>query len=364
MNAETVQTILVVDDAPENIDVLVGILGHQYRVKIALNGEKALQIAASPEPPDLILLDIMMPGMDGLEVCRRLKAASGTIGIPVIFVTAKGEMDDESRGFEAGAVDYITKPVNPLLVIARVKTHLALYDQNRVLEKMVSQRTAELEEAFNRLKTASIDTILRLSRAADLKDDDTGVHVIRMSNYAATIAERLSLDKSFIDRLLWAAPMHDIGKIGIPDRILLKPGKLDPDEWTFMKRHCEMGSAILSGSDSEIIQLAEIIAMTHHEKWDGSGYPVGLRGSDIPLAGRIAAVADVFDALTSKRPYKEPFDVFRAFDIIRDGRGTHFDPDAVDAFFDMEEQILHIKRRYQDGSLVPFSVTANEEGHH
>ncbi|MBN2803951.1 MAG: two-component system response regulator [Deltaproteobacteria bacterium] len=352
------QVVLVVDDAPENIDVLAGILSSNYRVKVALNGKKALEIASSDDAPHIILLDIMMPGMDGIDVCKRLKENPDTKGIPVVFVTAKGEMSDETQGFAVGAVDYITKPVNPQLVSARVKTHLALYYQNKHLEEVVAARTSELNSAFNKLKAASIDTILRLSRAADYKDDDTGVHVIRMSNYAAAVATQLGHDKTFIENLLWAAPMHDIGKIGIPDRILLKPGKLDKEEWEFMQRHSEMGSNILMGSDSEIIQLAEVVALTHHEKWDGSGYPRGLKGEDIPISGRITAIADVFDALTTKRPYKEPFSIEKSFAIIKEGKGKHFDPNVVDAFFAAEENILKIKKRYQDGSIIPMSPLA------
>ncbi len=342
------QTLLVVDDTPVNIDVLDGILGKDYKIKVALNGEKALKIAGSENPPDLILLDIMMPGMDGYEVCRRLKENDATKKIPVIFVTAKDEVEDETKGFKLGAADYITKPVSPPIVRERVKTHLALYDQNRVLEGKVRERTAQLRKAFETIKNASLDTILRLSRAAEYKDEDTGAHILRMSNYSVAVARKMGLGEKTVEAILYAAPMHDIGKIGTPDRILLKPGKLDPDEWEIMKKHATNGGRILVGSDAGFIKLGEVIALTHHEKWDGSGYPKGLKGTQIPLIGRIVAIGDVFDALTSKRPYKEPFSLKKSYNIIREGRGSHFDPDVVDAFFEAEDEILKIKERYKD----------------
>ncbi len=342
------QTILVVDDVPENIDVLRGILKEEYKITFALNGEKALSIAGDSNPPDLILLDIMMPEMDGYEVCRQLKTNPATQKIPVIFVTAKGEVKDESKGFEVGCVDYITKPVSPSIVKARVKTQLALYDQNRILEEKVMQRTAQLREAFSKIKSASLDTIHRLSKAAEYKDEDTGAHILRMSNYSAAVARKMELDAATVESILYAAPMHDIGKIGTPDRILLKPGKLDKDEWEIMKQHAANGARILEGSDAEFINLGEVIALTHHEKWDGNGYPKGIKEKEIPLAGRIAAIADVFDALTTKRPYKDPFPLEKAYGIIKESRGSHFDPDVVDAFFAVEGEILEIKERYKD----------------
>jgi len=347
-NSLSKQTILVVDDTPENIDILGGILGRDYKIKFAINGEKALKIARAKNPPDLILLDIMMPGIDGYEVCRQLKQHDGTNKIPVIFVTAMNEVKDEEKGFKIGGVDYITKPISAPIVRERVKTHLALYDQNRVLEQKVLERTAELKDAFETIKNTSLDTIFRLSRAAEYKDEDTGSHILRMSNYAAAVARKMELNEEMVEGILYAAPMHDIGKIGIPDHILLKPGKLDPDEWEIMKQHTANGGRILEGSGAEFIKLGRVIALTHHEKWDGSGYPKGLKGTQIPLAGRIAAISDVFDALTSKRPYKEAFSLKKSCDIIREGRGSCFDPDVADAFFKAEDEIFEIKERYKD----------------
>ncbi len=347
--------ILLVDDTPENLDILGALLAGIGQLSVATDGEKALDLAGREPPPDLILLDVMMPGLDGYEVCRRLQANAATSRIPVVFVTTLGSANDEMRGFEVGAVDYIHKPFHPALVRRRVEAQLqlkaardVLWDQNSVLEGLVSERTAKLREALATIRANSLETIVRLSRAAEFKDDDTGAHVLRMSRYSAVLGAELGLEGDEVDNLLHAAPMHDIGKIGIPDRILLKPGKLDADEWLIMRRHAEMGGEILAGSDSPVIRLGEQIARSHHEKWDGSGYPSGLRGEEIPLAGRIVAVADVFDALTSRRPYKEPFTVERSVSIMREGRGAHFDPRVLDALLDVLDRILEIKENHQE----------------
>ncbi len=334
------QVILVVDDAPENIDVLTVVLSKNYRVKAAPNGVKALKVAFS-SVPDLILLDVMMPGMDGYEVCRRLKDDPRTKNIPIIFVTAKGEVEDETHGFEQGAVDYITKPISPPIVRARVHTQLALHDQNRVLEEKVNQRTAELNETRSEI-------IKRLGRAAEFKDNETGMHVIRMSHYSQIIAKAIGMDDVEADLLLNSAPMHDIGKIGIPDNVLLKPGKLDTDEWILMKKHPEFGANIIGEHESELLKMAHTVALTHHEKWNGQGYPNGLSAEEIPLVGRIVAIADVFDALTTKRPYKDAWPVEKAADLIKEEAGQHFDPTLVHAFLQSWPEILAIKEKYAE----------------
>lgn len=346
--------IFIVDDTSENLAIL-GELLLEYRRNFALSGAEALAQLRSQPPPDLILLDVVMPGMDGFEVCRALKADSKLCSVPVIFITAIHDSEAETRGFELGAVDYITKPFYPAVVKARVKTHLelkaakeTLAQQNQVLEEQVSARTAQLEEALKRVKEGSLETILRLSRAAEFKDECTGEHIVRMSHYSAAVARRMGLTESEIERLLWAAPMHDIGKIGIPDRIILKPGKLDPDEFKLMQQHTQIGARILSGSDSNIIKLAEEVALTHHERWDGSGYPNSLKGRDIPPSGRIAAIADVFDALTSERPYKRAFSLEEALQLIAEERGRHFDPDVSDAFLAVTDIIVKIKYSFED----------------
>lgn len=333
--------VLVVDDIPENIDVLSGILRPNYRVKAALNGRRALLIARSDPQPDLILLDIMMPGMDGYEICRRLKGDPRTSAIPVIFVTAKSEVEDETQGLELGAVDYIVKPVNPAIVTARVRTHLALYDQNRELERKVRERTDEL--ASTRLQI-----IRRLGRAAEFKDNETGLHVIRMSHYSRLIAEAMGASETWLDLLFNAAPMHDIGKIGIPDYILLKPGRLDEKEWEIMCRHPLYGAEIIGEHRSELMSLSREIALNHHEKWDGTGYPNGHSGEQIKLAARIVAIADVFDALTTARPYKAAWTVAEAIDYIDAQKGKHFDPELVSLFHQVLPSILNIREMYAE----------------
>ncbi|MET0025229.1 MAG: two-component system response regulator [Sedimenticola sp.] len=336
------QSILVVDDIPDNIEVLRGVLKPHYVVMAAINGEKALEIASGGLPPDMILLDVMMPGMDGYEVCRRLKENPRTAHIPVIFVTAKDEIENEELGLDLGAVDYITKPIRPRIVLARVKTQLALYDQNRTLERKVRERTALLNQT-------RLQIIQRLGRAAEYKDNETGMHIMRMSNYSRLLARDVGMDADWVELLYNAAPMHDIGKIGIPDSILLKPGKLDPDEWTTMMTHCEIGAMIIGRhSDSELLRLARTVALTHHEKWDGSGYPNGMAGEHIPMAGRIVAIADVFDALTSVRPYKHAWPVSEAVDWMRGQSGRHFDPDLVARFLTLLPEIETIMKQYAD----------------
>lgn len=335
-------TILVVDDTPENIDVLVGILGEDYQVRAARGGEQALKLVHKA-PPDLILLDIMMPDIDGFEVCRRLKEDFTTRHIPIIFVTAKIEMKDELAGLDLGAVDYITKPVSPPIVRARVRTHLALYDQNRELERQVRARTAELHDT--RLKV-----IQRLGRAAEYKDNETGTHVIRMSHYSKILGLAAGMSEAEADTLMNAAPMHDIGKIGIPDHILRKRGRLDDDEWQVMRTHPDIGGEIIGDDGSELLTMARIIALTHHEKWNGGGYPRGLRGEAIPRVSRIVAIADVFDALTSPRPYKRAWSIEDAVAMLQEGAGVHFDPQLVKLFIEHLPEVLEIKERFAETS--------------
>ncbi len=349
------QSILVVDDTPENIDVLRNILAEDYRIRVATSGEKALKIIYSDEPPDLILLDIMMPGLSGLEICRRLKANPDRRRIPVIFVTAMSSIEDEERGLALGAVDYITKPISPPIVKARVRTHLALYDQARELERMVRQRTQEL-------LTTRQQIIRRLGRAAEFKDNETGNHVLRMSHYARLIGEAHGLGAEAAGIIFQTAPMHDIGKIGIPDAILLKPGKLDAEEWKIMHQHPVMGAEIIGKHDNELLETARVIALSHHEKWDGSGYPLGLRGTDIPLAGRIVAIADVFDALVSVRPYKPAFPLDEALRLMEQQTGNHFDPQLMQAFRQALPDILRIREIYADenGALTDLEFHIQE----
>jgi putative two-component system response regulator len=341
------QTILVVDDTPENIDLLSEVLRDHYHIRVATNGERALKIVYSDAPPDLILLDIMMPGLSGLELCRRLKANPDRRKIPVIFVTAMCSVEDEKLGLETGAVDYITKPISPPVVLARVRTHLALYDQTRELERMVYQRTLELSVSRQQI-------IRRLGRAAEYRDDETGNHVLRVGHYARLLAETHGLGAKAAGIIFAAAPMHDVGKIGIRDAILLKPGKLDTGEWEAMRKHPIIGAEIIGDHDSELLQAARSISLTHHERWDGRGYPAQLKGEAIPLEGRIVAIADVFDALISKRPYKAAYNVEDSLKIMYAQEGSHFDPALMDAFRKTLPEILDVLSEYADekGSLT------------
>jgi putative two-component system response regulator len=326
-----------------------------YRIRVATSGEKALKIVYSDEPPDLILLDIMMPGLSGLEICRRLKTNPDRRRIPIIFVTAMSSVEDEKRGLETGAVDYITKPISPPIVKARVRTHLALYDQSRELERMVHQRTYELLNTRQQI-------IRRLGRAAEFKDNETGNHVLRMSHYARLIAEASGLGPEYASTIFNTAPMHDIGKIGIPDSILLKPGKLDDEEWKVMHQHPIMGAEIIGKHENELLEMARIIALTHHEKWDGSGYPQGLKAENIPLEGRIVAIADVFDALVSVRPYKPAFSIDHSLELMTAETGRHFDPTLMQAFKKALPEILRVKEIYADefGALTDLDFQIKE----
>lgn len=333
-------SLLVVDDTPLNLDLLRDVLSPFYRVRLATSGENALKLIQK-SPPDLILLDIMMSGMDGYAVCHALKSDPRYAHIPIIFVTAMSDAQDETRGFEVGAVDYITKPISAPVVLARVKTHLALHNQQLALEQEVRERTEELHET-------RLQIIQRLGRAAEYKDNETGRHVIRMSHYARIMALKAGVPDDEADLIFNAMPMHDIGKIGIPDRIILKPGPLNDEEWALMRQHPQIGADIIGENTHPLMQYARSIALTHHEKWDGSGYPNGLVGEQIPFVGRLAALADVYDALTSKRPYKEAWSVEKASQIIHEGAGKHFDPNLMAIFDASIDEFKMIQQHYQE----------------
>lgn len=346
---------MVVDDEERNLRLMETLLlSLGYEVILARDGQEARE-KAQLIPPDLILLDIMMPGIDGYEVVRCLKEHEETKIIPVVMITALEGLQDRVKALEAGADDFLSKPVDKNELRARVQSlltvkayHDHMRNHQKELETKVARRTEQLKRAFENIKKASLDSIYLLSRAAEYKDEDTGAHILRMSNYAAAVACKLGFSERAIESILYAAPMHDVGKIGIPDHILLKPGKLEPDEWETMKQHTTMGGSILKGPETGFIKLAETIALTHHEKWDGNGYPKGLKGAEIPQIGRVVAIADVFDALISKRPYKEPFSLEEAFTIVKEERGKHFDPEVVDAFFAVQDEIISIKDKYRD----------------
>lgn len=334
-------TILIVDDEPINIDVLRGILADDYRILIAINGAMAVKVAETEPMPDLILMDVMMPVMDGFQACRRLKENLKTRNIPVIFVTAKNETSYEIKSFEAGAVDYIKKPVNPMVVHSRVRAQLALQGKRKELDRQVKERTAEL--TATRLKI-----INRLGRAGEFKDNETGLHVIRTSRYAGLIARELGLDEATQELVVNVTPIHDVGKIGIPDAILTKNGPLTEEERRIINTHPEIGAEIIGEDEDELLRYARDAALYHHEKWDGTGYPNGLKEEEIPLIGRIVAVTDVFDALTSRRPYKEPWPLDKARNLIREESGRHFDPAIVNAFERAIKEIVQIQKKYSD----------------
>lgn len=345
--------LLIVDDESLNINVLVELFKGDYRLAVAKNGPQALQ-RAEEQLPDLILLDIMLPEMDGYEVLRRLKALPATRHIPVIFVTALGEVGDEQHGLELGAVDYVTKPISPPIVKARVKNHLELHQarqelarQNERLEELVAERTREL------IITQDV-TIQALASLAETRDNDTGAHLRRTQAYLEVLARALpEFDQRTLELITKSAPLHDIGKVGVPDHILLKPGRLTPEEFEVIKIHPTLGRDALQRAEEALgsnsfLRLAREIAYTHHERWDGTGYPQGLAGEAIPLVGRLMALADVYDALISRRIYKEPFSHEEAVAQIEKGRGTHFDPRLVDLFLAHAEEMRAIAARYQD----------------
>ncbi len=355
-------TILVVDDTSDNLMLIRELLKPYYRTIFATNGKQALKLASASEAPQLILLDIMMPEMDGYEVCTRLKENPATADIPVIFLTAKIQAEAEQRGLEIGAVDFITKPINPPILLARVKNHLfiksaqdSLKHQNEQLETIVTERTRELADT----KEA---TIFAMSSLAETRDNETGNHIRRTQHYVRALAIELKDHPRFKDELTEgniklmysSAPLHDIGKVGVPDSILLKPGPLDDDEWVIMRLHVTYGrDAIISAEkilsqESSFLRYAREIAYGHHEKWDGSGYPEGIKGDDIPVSARLMAVADVYDALISRRVYKPAFPHEKAVAIITEGKGSHFDPDMVEVFLDIHEKFRAIALEFGD----------------
>ena len=355
-------TVLVVDDTPDNLVLVSELLGEHYRVKVANSGARALKAAQTDPVPDLVLLDIMMPEMDGYEVCRQLKAAAATRDIPIIFLRARADRDDERLGLELGAVDYITKPMSPPIVLARVQTHLALKatadflrDKSAYLEREVALRTLEVQALQD-------VTIMAMASLAETRDDETGNHIRRTQLYVKALAERLRahprfeavLNTQMIELIYKSAPLHDIGKIGVPDHILLKPGKLTDHEFEVVKEHTLLGRKAIEGAERRLgmrvrfLNVAKDMACCHHERWDGTGYPLCLAGDAIPVPGRLMALADVYDAIISQRIYKSASTHEQACSAIVKGRGTQFDPDVVDAFIDIAEEFRDIALKYPD----------------
>jgi len=360
--SEEMPTVLVVDDTVDNLQFMSGILQGLYKVKVANSGERALKILERGPLPDVILLDVIMTGIDGYEVCRQLKANPVTAAIPVIFLTARSDVEDETRGFESGAVDYITKPFIAAVVLARVKAQLGLKrvsdflrDQNGFLEQEVERRTREVSAIQD-------VTIMAMASLSETRDNETGNHIRRTQHYVRALAIQLQKDPRFardlgdgtITMLFKSAPLHDIGKVGIADNILLKPGRLTPEEFEVMKTHTTLGRDSIQhaedalGLEVEFLKLAKEIAYSHQEKWDGSGYPQALQGLSIPLSARLMAIADVYDALISVRVYKPAMSHDDAVDLIVKGSGSHFDPDLVEAFVAIKDEFRAIARKFSD----------------
>ncbi|HEX5803743.1 MAG TPA: two-component system response regulator [Azospira sp.] len=362
----TQTTILIVDDTPENLTVLSEVLQPTWRVRAANSGRRALQIAGGQPRPDLILLDVMMPELDGYAVLAQLKENPETAEIPVIFVTAMDATEDEEHGLDAGAVDYITKPVRPAIVRARVRTHLELMRAKALLRDENHYLEAEVARRMRQNQIIQEVSIHALARLAETRDPETGNHLRRTQGYVRTLAEALKdqprfsgyLQPKTIELLVRSAPLHDIGKVGIPDHILLKPGKLTPEEWNVMQTHARLGSDAIERAEQDIdepvefLAIAKEIAHYHHEKWNGRGYPDGLAGDDIPVSARLMALADVFDALTCRRVYKPPMPIAEARAIIEKERGEHFDPEVVDAFIRCFDTFAGIAQRYADDDML------------
>ena len=358
------KTLLLVDDTPENLTVLGEILMPYYRVRVANSGARALVAAASEPRPDLILLDVMMPEMDGYKVITHLRSNPLTLDIPVIFITALDATEDETKGLELGAADYITKPVRPAIVLTRVRGQIELKEARDRMRDQNAWLEAEIERRMRQNQMIQDVSMRALASLAEARDNETGNHILRTQGYVKVLAEELSklpqyaekLTPTIIESYVKAAPLHDIGKVGIPDRALHKPGKHTPEEWELMKTHAKVGSdaiwrAIQDEEDQaglDFLRIAMDIAHYHHEKWDGSGYPEGFSGENIPLPARLMALADVFDALISKRVYKPAFTVEHTTEIILNGRGKHFDPDVVDAFVARLDEFYAIAARHTD----------------
>lgn len=353
--------VLVVDDNPDNMTVVSDLLMPLYDILVAPSGKRALDILDSGQLPDLILLDVMMPKMDGYEVIARLKNNPKTNAIPVIFLTAMDSTRDEEKGLELGAVDYVTKPIRPSILLARVRTQVELKKARDILENQNVYLEAEIAKRMQENEAIQDVSIRALARLAEVRDDATGKHLLRTSLYVKTLAQILQKDPRYtlmlpdrvIELLAKSAPLHDIGKVGIPDRILMKPEKLADEEWIIMKTHAWLGANAIemAEKDSEVsldfLKLAKEIAHWHHEKWDGTGYPDGLKWDEIPISAKLMAIADVFDALVSKRVYKEGFSYKQTHEIMADGRGKNFDPVIVDAFlanFDTFTQIADLHK--------------------
>lgn len=341
--------VVIVDDTQINVMLMQALIGKVGGCTAHCFTDSAQGLAwCLANEPDLLIVDYMMPAPDGIEFIQRFRAAPNKVEVPILMVTADHEKEVRYRALESGATDFLTKPVDRMEFMSRVKNMLTLRRSHLVLSDRAATLAEEVKKATAEIQARERETVERLVRAAEFRDDDTGSHIRRMAQYSWLIAAKLGMPQEFLDMLLQAAPMHDVGKLGIRDNVLLKPGKLTPEEFDIMKGHAVHGYDILKDSTSAMLQMAASIALSHHEKFDGSGYPGGLVGEAIPIEGRIVAVADVFDALTSARPYKKAWPVEQARALLEEGRGRHFDPACVDAFLAEWDAVLDVKRRYQD----------------
>lgn len=348
--------ILIVDDKQPNIELLEDMLSEEgYSNVIGISDSRDAADLYQGFGPDIVLLDLNMPYKDGFQVMAELKQLEPDSYVPILVLTASQDEESRLRALDSGARDFISKPFNRTEVLLRIRNILEV----RQLQNQVRQQNEQLEkhnlilaetvrERTRELRKTRLEVINRLGRAAEYRDNETGFHIIRMSKMSQVIALAYGMSEQKADILLHASPMHDIGKIGIPDHVLLKPGKLDSEEWEIMKTHTNIGEKILNGHDSKLLLIATEVAITHHEKWDGSGYPKGLSGDDIPITGRICAIADVFDALTSDRPYKKAWSIDQTLELIKQGRGCHFDPDLVDILLEKLDEIIGIKEAYKE----------------
>jgi putative two-component system response regulator len=365
-NVMNLKLILIIDDSPENLALTSSMLYNDYRVKVANSGKRGLELAASSPKPDLILLDITMPVMDGYKVCCKLKSRAETKEIPVIFVTGLTEATDESKGLSIGAEDYITKPISNAILLARIKTHLQLKAAKDILRNQNEFLENEVEKRIHEIHIVQEVTINALASLAETRDNETGQHLKRTQNYVKAIARYIKdngmlkekLTEYDIEQIYKSSPLHDIGKVGIPDSILLKPGRLTDEEFEIIKKHTLIGVSAIENAEKDLdqevdfLKYAKEIACSHHERWDGKGYPYGLKGYEIPFSGRVMAVADVYDALVSERVYKKGLSHEQAVKIIKEGCGTQFDPVIVDAFMQIQEEILKLAIAFKDKALL------------
>ncbi len=353
--------IVIVDDTDTNLVLLSKMLSRLGEHEVACFEDPELGLAdCLAREPDLLIVDYMMPKLDGIRFIERMRAIPAYAGLPILMVTAYGEREVLYEALSKGATDFVTKPVDRVEFTHRVRNMLEQRSNTLLLRDRAAWLAEEVKKATQQVHERERETIFRLARSAEFRDPETGAHIMRMAHYSRLIAQYLGWTVEEQDQVLLAAPMHDVGKLGTPDHILLKPGKLTADEFEIMKRHATIGHEILKGSSSPVMQQAAEIALTHHERFDGTGYPRGLKGEDIPLVGRVVAVADVFDALTTNRPYKKAWTLSEAATFMKQGRGVHFDPTCLDLFFEHFDDVVTIHQKYRDEQPTPYGPSLTD----